>query len=140
MEAGLVVGHGDVPLMWHLPKDRTISFLPEGVISDDPSTHLWYFIEENRDTVEGFAHTHPGRGVPRQSWEDVTTFAAWEQGLGRRLKWWILSEDSAVLLTWKGPERHSYEAVVLNRDPPWAADLRKHSFASPDPSEVFGHH
>ena len=42
--------------------------------------------------LAGVAHSHPGGGIPTPSWEDLTTFAAVEDGLGQRLVWWIVSE------------------------------------------------
>jgi hypothetical protein len=56
---------------------------------------------ENRERVSGFAHTHPGSGLPEPSHTDLTTFAAVEAGLGKRLNWFILTEDSFRLYRWK---------------------------------------
>jgi len=93
IEAGVVLGQDNEVLYWHLPHTRSGGSLPD-------SRDLWDVLWENRGVVTGFAHTHPGNGLPGPSYTDVTTFAAVEAGLGKRLDWWILSSDSFVLLRW----------------------------------------
>ncbi len=83
LEAGVLVGLDGKPLYWHTPEDRSVGHLPNSV-------PLWNVIWELRDQVLGFAHSHPGQGIPGPSYEDLTTFASIEAGLGRRLKWWNL--------------------------------------------------
>jgi len=122
LEAGVVLDHNNVPIYWHSPEMRTGGSLPD-------SRGLWDVLWENRGVVAGFAHTHPGSGLPGPSYTDVTTFAAVEAGLGRRLNWWILSSDDLVLLRWKGPDRLSYGPLVvaygsIPREPEWVALLR----------------
>ncbi len=125
MEAGVVVGFGGEPLYWHLPSNRTVASLPD-------SRDLWDVFWENRGTLQGFAHSHPGSGVPSPSWEDITTFAAVEQGLGRRLTWWIISETHRVVVLWRGPGPHDYETYLdldtLDYRPCWLDGLRKTSY------------
>lgn len=119
IEAGVVVGkHGD-PLFWHLPEGRTMGSLPDSQI-------LWQVIWEafKADTLLGFAHSHPGSGVPGPSYSDVTTFAAIEVALGKRLDWWITSSDHAILLRWSGPDKISYQATLLTETPEWLTTLR----------------
>ena len=78
-EAGVIVGpHGD-PIYWHFPRDRITEKIPD-------SRPLWEWFEHLRDTTIGFAHSHPGGGVPSPSWTDITTFEAVESGLKKRLK------------------------------------------------------
>jgi hypothetical protein len=126
MEAGVVVGFEGEPLYWHLPSNRTVAFLPD-------SRALWDVFWENRERLKGFAHSHPGSGVPSPSWEDLTTFAAVEQGLGRRLVWWIISEDNLVIVLWAGPGPHDYR-IYLDTDEDdsaykgWLEELRKSSY------------
>lgn len=105
-------------LFWHLPVDRTIASLPD-------SRNLWDVLWDNRKIVAGFAHSHPGAGIPSPSWTDVTTFAAIEAGLGRRLKWWITSEDSCIDLAWSGPDKHHYLGRTMTDEPLWLPPLRK---------------
>lgn len=119
IEAGVVVIAGE-PLFWHLPAGRTGGSLP-----DSPT--LWEVLWEHRKAPDiGFAHSHPGSGVPGPSWTDVTTFAAVELGLGRRLDWWITSSDHVILLGWRGPKKHNYYSNLVE-EPYWAAQLRAHS-------------
>ena len=85
-EVGVLIDLEGQPIYWHLPEDRSSGALPD-------SRNLWDVIWENRDKVSGFAHTHPGYGKPGPSYTDITTFAAIETGLGRRLHWWIATGD-----------------------------------------------
>ena len=115
-EAGLLIGDSGNPLYTHLPAGRSAVYLP-----DDHS--LWDAMMTFRDILAGFAHSHPGGGVPAPSWEDITTFAAVEAGLGRRLAWWIASSDATVLVTWSGPDRLDYRVVALADVPAWTGQL-----------------
>lgn len=120
MEAGVLIGTDGSPIHWHLPNGRSGGSLPD-------SPDLWSVIWEHRSRVLGFAHSHPGSGLPGPSLEDVTTFAAVESALGRRLLWWIASSDELVCARYCGPGRLSYsveEAVVCD---PWLYTLRAHS-------------
>ena len=113
IEAGVVVV-GFEPVFWHSPAGRTGGSLPD-------SRELWdvlWDLRQNRSEV-GFAHSHPGTGVPGPSWTDITTFAAIELGLGRRLTWWITSSDHVIELTWRGPGKLGYEAIQIE-EPDWA--------------------
>ena len=122
IEAGVVVDRSGQPLFWHLPPGRTAASLPD-------SRTLWDVIWNafKDDTLRGFAHSHPGSGVPAcsPSISDVTTFAAVEAALGRRLEWWIASSDHVALLRWSGPDKLSYRATILTEVPSWAAELRR---------------
>lgn len=116
-EAGVVIDLEGNPFHWHLPKNRTTVALPD-------SRDLWDVIWENRARLQGIAHSHPGSGVPGPSYEDVTTFAAIELALGRRLEWWITSSDRLVVIRWTGPDKLSYTASPVYEDPTWVAQLR----------------
>ena len=120
MEAGVLIGGDGKPAFWHLPEGRTGGSLPD-------SRRLWDVIWESRGSVRGFAHSHPGSGVPGPSWEDVTTFAAVEGALGRRLTWWITSSDKMVACRWQGPGKHDYVGgeILRQDEPSWAAELRR---------------
>lgn len=130
MEAGVLLDRKGEPLYWHLPRTRTVVSLPE-------SPELWDVMWANRENISGFAHSHPGSGMPGPSYTDVTTFAALELGLGVRLDWWITSSDSFALIRWRGPDRLGYaphpiifgspEQPLLVGEPPWIAELRRHS-------------
>ena len=61
---------------------------------------------EHRKILGGVAHVHPGYGEPTPSHEDVSTWAAVERGLGRRLLWPIITMDR---------ELHYVGAGWLNR-------------------------
>jgi len=101
METGLVFNrHGGV-IAWHVPEDRSAGFLP-----DSPT--LWQILWANRVELGGFAHTHPGEGIASPSTTDVTTFAAIELALGKRLVWPILTFAETVYTEWVGPSALAY--------------------------------
>lgn len=118
MEAGVVLDLHGQPLFWHIPRDRTAGSLPH-------SDELWDIFWANRDNLSGFAHSHPGNGIPGPSYTDVTTFAAVEAGLGARLDWWITSEDGVSLYRWRGPDRLSYGPEPVTGEPSWVRELRR---------------
>lgn len=120
IEAGVVVDKSGQPMHWHLPEGRTAGSLPD-------SRSLWDVLWNafRQDRLLGFAHSHPGSGVPGPSYSDVTTFAAVEAALGKRLDWWITSSDHVVLLRWSGPDKISYRATIVTEAPSWAAELRR---------------
>jgi proteasome lid subunit RPN8/RPN11 len=120
IEAGALIDLEGKVIHWHTPAARSSISLPD-------SRDLWDIIWTQRDSVLGFAHTHPGAGRPGPSMTDITTFAAVEAALGRRLAWWILSKDSAIELEWFGPHRHAYREVEMRPEPAWAKDLRERS-------------
>ncbi|OPZ35124.1 MAG: hypothetical protein BWY99_02336 [Synergistetes bacterium ADurb.BinA166] len=126
VEAGVLVGLNERPIFWHLPPRAATDRLP-----DDGK--LWSSIWENRENVLGFARSHLGGGVPSPSLEDLTTFRAIEQGLGRKMRWWIVSLTNTVEV-FTGRDRTSYSSTTLPDDgePGWVWKLREHSFV-PDP-------
>ncbi len=138
-EAGVVIDiHGE-PLFWHCPNDRSAGALPD-------SRTLWDVLwdAEMVGTLAGFAHSHPGDGIPQPSHEDMTTFLAIENGLGRKLKWWITSA-SAIILVDTDINRRAPGDLRIPRDgdvhrqpmafllggldpvPSWADELRRRS-------------
>lgn len=120
IEAGVVVDKRGRPLHWHLPEGRSAGSLPD-------SQTLWQVLWDafKADTLLGFAHSHPGTGRPGPSYSDVTTFAAVEAALGKRLDWWITSEDHVVQLRWAGPDKLSYRSTIVTEAPSWVAELRR---------------
>lgn len=121
MEAGVLIGLDKEPIYWHLPEDRSFAFLPD-------SRKLWDIIWENRKNTLGFAHSHPGDGIPGPSYEDITTFAAVEAALGKRLIWWITSSDSLVHVIWIGPAKYRYNTYHNKYyKPVWLQRLREES-------------
>ena len=118
-EAGVVIIN-DKPLFWHLPQGRTSVSLPD-------SRELWDVLWSYRkDPSLGFAHSHPGSGVPVPSQTDLTTFSAIERALGRKLSWWITSSDQVIYLEWAGPGAYDYDFREIS-DPSWIVDLRNNS-------------
>lgn len=112
MEAGVVIGLDGQPIYWHLPENRSVAYLPD-------SQKLWDVIWENRNNILGYAHSHPGGGTPGPSHEDITTFSAIELALGKRLKWWIISQDfssSVIRLRWIGPNKYDYAGQLDSRE------------------------
>lgn len=119
-EAGAIIGRADEVLYWHLPSGRTSTALPD-------SASLWDVLWRHREDVVGFAHTHPGAGVLGPSYTDVTTFAAVEVALGRRLVWWIAHGQALVRCVYRGSERLAYETRSDLSAPPWLTPLRRRS-------------
>ncbi len=116
-EVGVVIDLEGAPLYWHVPPSRTAVTLPD-------SRALWDVLWEHRDRVAGFAHSHPGSGVPAPSHEDVTTFSALERGLGRRYDWWIATRDGFVVCRWSGPGPLDYRTERCDAEPSWVSRLR----------------
>ncbi len=101
IEVALVFDVEGRVLYWHLPPGRSGGAIPD-------SRNLWEVLWENRERLGGVAHTHPWYGDTGPSGTDVTTFAAIEAGLGKRLLWPIVTFDRVVMLKWSGPEKFSY--------------------------------
>ena len=57
-------------------------------------------IWSNRDRIGGVAHTHPWEGTTSPSSTDLTTFAAIEAGLGKRLYWPIVTMTHVEFFTY----------------------------------------
>ena len=129
IEVGVVIDTSGNPVFWHLPRGRTSVSLPD-------SRTLWEVLwaQHTADTLLGFAHSHPGSGVPGPSYTDVTTFAAVEAALGRRITWWITSSDHVVAVEWSGPDKHSYQATLIPEPPAWVVLLREASESNKRPS------
>lgn len=100
LEAGVLLNTIEEPIYWHVPVDRSSSFLPD-------SRELWNKIWENKNEVLGFAHSHP-LGVIAPSKEDITTFSAIEIAIGKRLLWPILTKEVIIYWQWKGPDKFNY--------------------------------
>ena len=117
IEAGVVVVAGE-PVFWHLPEGRSAGGLPD-------SRTLWDMLWQHRLAEGlGFAHSHPGSGCPGPSYTDLTSFAAIELGLGRRLQWWITSADTVIRLAWSG---RTYTTFLILEEPSWTQQLRNYS-------------
>lgn len=116
MEAALVIGWMGRVLYKHAPPDRSVGSLPD-------SRDLWDVIWENREHLAGVAHSHPGSGDTGPSHTDLTTFAAVEAALGKRLAWWITTSDRVALVWWDGPNRLDYVQKSVD-DPQWISELR----------------
>jgi hypothetical protein len=128
IEAAVVLDEKLEPIYWHVPSDRSGGAIPD-------SKDLWQFIWENKDKVFGIAHTHPGRGAPRPSNTDLTTFQAIELALGRCLFWYILSQDVCTMFRWSiafdGTDGvysvfdNAVDFSGADLDRPWMTELRK---------------
>jgi proteasome lid subunit RPN8/RPN11 len=132
VEVGVLIGLEQRVIHWHLPANRTSVALPD-------SKDLWSQIWDNRNEVLGFAHSHPGRGMPYPSREDVTTFAAIEAALGRELVWWICSMDSVIRLHRDHASNlYSYRGYEIRSEYPydlWLPRLRVLSYGEGDKLE-----
>lgn len=127
MEAGVVIDIEGHPIHWHVPPERSGGALPD-------SRDLWEVMWEAFQTgkLEGFAHSHPGSGVPGPSLTDITTFVAIEKALGRTLSWWITSSDTAILLRAEKPGVPPFYQRLVATDPTvvvprltWLPELRR---------------
>lgn len=129
MEAGVLLDLKGHPIFWHTPNDRSGGALPD-------SRTLWDVMWENRDRISGFAHTHPGYGKPGPSYTDITTFAAIEEALGKRLDWAIASGDK-LCLCWHTTDKSmvtvgDYQVFQVEPVPDhvnerWLRELRRRS-------------
>jgi hypothetical protein len=125
METACVIAIDGSPLYWHVPPGRTSVTLPD-------SRLLWEVLWAERERIGGVAHTHPGRGEPVPSHEDLTTFAALEAALGRRLDWWIATADELALFRWSGPDKlHYMRSALPILEAAWLARLRELSSTPP---------
>lgn len=120
LEAAAVIDVDGKVLFWHTPENRSIGYLPD-------SKTLWDILLANNNILSGVAHSHPGSGEPWPSHEDVTTFAAVEAGLGKRLTWWITTKDQLAAFRWVGPSRLEYhvDRIASENEPSWVTELRK---------------
>jgi len=110
-----------VPLHWHVPAGRTGGSLPD-------SRGLWEVIWANRERIAGIAHSHPGSGTwPSDT--DYSTFKAIEDGLGRRLSWWIVAKAEVSLTRWREDPREDgrgeYGTAVWHGAEGWPEYLRE---------------
>jgi hypothetical protein len=130
VETGVLVNLKGKPIYWHLPPGRNDTYLPD-------SRDLWAIIWENRKDVLGFAHSHPGTSnpSPSPSLEDLTTFAAVEAGLGKRLLWWICTQTYLSTFMWDGPGVYQYTRIrpweddyKFQANPSWLKQLRSLSY------------
>lgn len=108
--------HGET-LLWHEPTGRSSGQIPD-------TSSLWDFIWENRAIVHGIAHTHPWFGIPGPSTTDLTTFAAIEKALGKRLIWPILSFDLHVNV-WYNSDDDDYVVYTASENSSYFKDTHE---------------
>ncbi len=138
IEAGAVIDIEGKVIFWHLPPGRSGGSLPDSRTLWEVN---WHSFKEGR--LLGFAHSHPGSGVPGPSYTDVTTFSAIEAALGTRLLWWITSSDHVVLSRWCGDRvtralldgnevcnvgpthRFTYSTTIVTEALSWVPELRR---------------
>jgi len=103
IETAMVFTRTGYPLFWLSPNGCTSSSVPDSEV-------MWDRIWRNRDCVGGVAHTHPWDGPSGASQTDVTTFAAIEAGLGKRLYWPIVTRTHVNYFAYHN-EDHGYQLV-----------------------------
>jgi 3' exoribonuclease, RNase T-like/Prokaryotic homologs of the JAB domain len=131
IEAGVVIDRDGRVLHWHLPPGRTCASIPD-------TRELWDVFWEHRHELLGFMHSHPGGGSPpAPSHEDLTTFAAVEAGLGRRLDWWICNRTATVGIHWTGPGRLDYQVDLVGSSVFSAELLARSEAEDVDMSEIY---
>jgi hypothetical protein len=120
MELAMVFdGRGRV-LHWHEPPGCLTSWIPD-------TRSLWEVLIENVEILGGVAHIHPSKGMPSPSHEDITTFRANEDGLGRKLIWPIASLTH-VGYFWRYPEADHYvdlKSPNMVQNPWWAENIEE---------------
>ena len=107
METALVFDNRGKTIYWHEPAHRTAGSLPD-------SQDLWEVLWEHRPRLGGVAHTHPWSGPAAPSQTDVTTFAAVELGLGRKLLWPVVTFSDVAYLV-----RSTETGLYTRVDPKW---------------------
>ena len=135
LEAAAVISADEKEvLFWHLPADRSVAFLP------DTAGTLWDALRKHWRQMAGTVHSHPGHGIPHPSYEDLTSYDAFEFWSDRRFRWWVASMDRLVRVEWEGPERYDYRVTPVDKDaePPWVDELRRLSRERPmtSPAEL----
>ena len=105
LELALVFDKEGNTIAWHEPEGRTSCFIPD---SDAHWDSLW----DNRHRLGGTAHIHPWDGKAHPSFIDLTTWAAFEGGLGRRT-WVIVTYTDEVHYRWVGPGRLDYAGLSI---------------------------
>jgi hypothetical protein len=86
---------------------------------------------EGRGNLGAIVHSHPGAGTPTPSHTDVTTFAACEAALGKRIKWGIMSKDQLAWYEWTGPQEYDYHLSGLesfDKMSDWQQELHEQSY------------
>lgn len=128
LESGVLVGFDNQPIYWHEPPNRTVGSLPD-------SRPLWDVIWEHRKGLRGIAHSHPGSGKGRPSNEDLTTFRAIQQALGKELSWWIVTKDDCCLVWLRHDAAEGQWFYWVDDLPkheqenlPWLYELREKSY------------
>jgi hypothetical protein len=107
VEMAMVFTRGGHPLFWLGPKGCTNGSVPDSSI-------LWDRIWRDRHVIGGVAHTHPWLGITSPSHTDITTFAAIEAGLGKRLYWPIVTMTHVEFFQYSNYEGEpgEYERVL----------------------------
>lgn len=119
-EAAVVIDADDQPTYWHLPEGRTAASIPD-------SRDLWMVLWSGRERLAGVAHTHPA-GATQPSATDLVTFRACEDGLGRRLSWWIVTPTEVMLCTHDSDDPRGYRCQPDPTPHAWVEALRHHSW------------
>jgi len=124
LEACVVLSTSGSICFEHCPEGRSAGYIPDSAV-------LWEVLWDRREALGGVAHSHPGTGIPAPSHTDLSTFAAVECALGRRLTWWISSSTDTIALVWGGPDRLHYVAEQIHPEPDWVSRLRALSHINP---------
>jgi len=99
-------------IMWHEPPGRTSVGIPD-------TASLWEALWENRAHLGGDAHIHPWDGPARPSYEDVTTWSAYDRGMRPRVHFVVTFTDEACFVREGGPTSITYRRL---RDFPFRVD------------------
>lgn len=102
-------------IFWKGPKGSS-----EGYVED--SDLLWDRIWHERAHIGGVAHTHPWNGEAHPSQTDVTTWAAIEAGLGKRLLWPIVTMTEVKYFVFNPVTKNYVEATSTFADRQWWKD------------------
>ena len=124
-EAAVVIDQDDQPTYCHLTEGRTAASIPD-------SRDLWMVLWSGRERLAGVAHTHPA-GVDQPSGIDLVTFRACEDGLGRRLSWWIVTPTEVMLCSHDETDPRGYRCHPDPTPHAWVELLRNHSWPRAEP-------
>ena len=105
LEAAFVFDDCGRVLYWHEPTSRT-------AISIDDSFDLWDIIWSFRKRLGGICHSHPWKGLALPSITDLTTFAAVEKGLGKKLIWPIVTTNHIAYYHYDANPQSGYVAIL----------------------------
>jgi len=106
IELAYVFDRQGVVIRWHEPPGCSTGSIPD-------SRSLWDVLWDHREIVGGVCHIHPWYGEAWPSSTDLTTFAAVEAGLGKRLLWPIVTFTEVKYYVFDSPNTRYIDVIAL---------------------------